>query len=118
MSDTATRKSAWVPAGCLLETSVPPLTLPGAGIPRQGFSPYNASAIPIEPAYLVSISTLGIALMDYSRNGSDELDVKKDDQLRILKRYNHCEFFFPRESLSPESLLTRPLCFRELRNQE
>ena len=89
--DLTTRKSAWVPAGCLLETSVPPLSLPGAATPAPGSSPHNASTVPIEPTYIVSVSTPGLALMDYNRNGSDELDVKKGNALRILKRYNHCE---------------------------
>ena len=89
--DLTTRKSAWVPAGCLLETSVPPLSLPGAASPAPGSSPHNASTVPIEPTYIVSVSTPGLALMDYNRNGSDELDVKKGNVLRILKRYNHCE---------------------------
>ncbi|KAM0751989.1 RA-domain-containing protein [Meredithblackwellia eburnea MCA 4105] len=88
-SDTTTRKSGWVPAGCLLETSVPPLSLPGA-LSSAG-SPYNASNVSIEPSFIVSVSTPGIALMDYTKNGSDELDVKKGNHLRILKRYNHCE---------------------------
>lgn len=83
------RKSAWVPAGCLLETSVPPLSLADPTI-----SPplTDASSIPILPRYIVSVSTPGIALMDYVKNGSDELDVVQNTCLRILKRYNHCQF--------------------------
>lgn len=46
------------------------------------------------PVYVVSVSTPGIALMDYVKNGSDQLDVKKGTSLRILKRYNHCELTF------------------------
>lgn len=81
------RKSAWVPAGCLLETSVAPLSLiPGGGSTTGG----NAANVPIEPVYVVSVSTPGVALMDYTKSGSDELDVKKGMGLRILKRYNHC----------------------------
>ncbi|KAL8292477.1 hypothetical protein RQP46_001089 [Phenoliferia psychrophenolica] len=90
--DLTTRKSAWVPAGCLLETSVPPLSLPGAASPGAGSSPYNASNVAIEPTFIVSVSTPGLALMDYNRNGSDELDVKKGNVLRILKRYNHWSY--------------------------
>lgn len=82
------RKSAWVPAGCLLETSVPPLSLadPSLSSPLT-----NAASIPILPHYIVSISTAGTALMDYVKSGSDELEVAKGTSLRILKRYNHCE---------------------------
>lgn len=87
--DTSARKSAWA-AGCLLETNVPPLSLADP-THLAHTSPYNAASVPIEPSCIVSVSTPGVALMDYSRNGSDELDVKKGTPLRILKRYNHCE---------------------------
>lgn len=90
-SDTGTRKSAWVPAGCLLETNVPPLSLADFTT-LSSTAPHNAANVPIEPAYVVSVSTPGVALMDYVRNGSDELDVKKGTQLRILKRYNHWSY--------------------------
>lgn len=90
-SDTGTRKSAWVPAGCLLETNVPPLSLADLST-LSSTAPHNAANVPIEPAYVVSVSTPGVALMDYVRNGSDELDVKKGTQLRILKRYNHWSY--------------------------
>ncbi|GAA5909784.1 hypothetical protein JCM6882_002672 [Rhodosporidiobolus microsporus] len=119
----AARRSAWVPAGCLLETSVPPLSLfstsssssPGdspstalnsstgssgggaggkspsatAGVPaHEG----NAAAVAILPSYVVSVSTPGICLMDYAPRGSGELEVKKGQPLRILKRYNHWSY--------------------------
>ena len=99
-SSPSSKKSAWVPAGCLLETSVPPLSL--SPEPLTSSSSINASSIPILPSYVVSVSTPGIALMDYSpRNGSTgaggggstgELEVKKGAQLRILKRYNHWSY--------------------------
>ncbi|GAA5883874.1 hypothetical protein JCM3774_003772 [Rhodotorula dairenensis] len=84
------RKSAWVPAGCLLETSVPPLSLlPAAADPA---SHGNAASVPIPPSLVVSVSTPGVALMDYSPRGSGELDVRKGQPLRILKRYNHWSY--------------------------
>ncbi|GAA5943117.1 Ste50p [Sporobolomyces koalae] len=94
------RKSAWVPAGCLLETSVPPLSLVQAwnapASTSEGSATSNAASIPILPSYVVSVSTPGIALMDYSpRSGgtqSGELEVKKGQPLRILKRYNHWSY--------------------------
>ena len=89
LDDTSPRKSAWVPAGCLLETSVPPLSLADSST-VSGLDASNASNVPIHPSYIISVSTPGIALMDYAKNGSDELDVKKGVSLRILKRYNHC----------------------------
>ncbi|GAA5855356.1 hypothetical protein JCM8547_009047 [Rhodosporidiobolus lusitaniae] len=104
----AARKSAWVPAGCLLETSVPPLSLlssspslssstgsssskiaTSAGVPpHEG----NAANVAILPSYVVSVSTPGICLMDYAPRGQGELEVKKEQPLRILKRYNHWSY--------------------------
>ncbi|BGP39738.1 hypothetical protein JCM10450v2_003707 [Rhodotorula kratochvilovae] len=105
----APRKSAWVPAGCLLETSVPPLSLlpssadaasspslskpssssASAGVPaHEG----NAALVPIPPGVVVSVSTPGVALMDYVPRGAGELEVRKGAQLRILKRYNHWSY--------------------------
>ncbi|GAA5958490.1 hypothetical protein JCM21900_001486 [Sporobolomyces salmonicolor] len=112
------RKSAWVPAGCLLETSVPPLSLLSASsnslaassssapdlnsstgsnksAPSSSTGPAhegNAAAVPILPSYVVSVSTPGIALMDYQPRGAGELEVRKGQPLRILKRYNHWSY--------------------------
>ncbi|GAA6062907.1 hypothetical protein JCM10212_004356 [Sporobolomyces blumeae] len=107
------RKSAWVPAGCLLETSVPPLgllassnsasaTTSGANElsssgssrhqPQNPHAESNAASVPILPSYVVSVSTPGVALMDYSPRGTGELEVKKGQALRILKRYNHWSY--------------------------
>ncbi|BGP24212.1 MAKKKK cascade protein kinase regulator Ste50 [Rhodotorula toruloides] len=100
----APRKSAWVPAGCLLETSVPPLSLltnssdpapnPSTTKSSQGVSAHegNAASVPIPPSYVVSVSTPGVALMDYAPRGPGELEVKKGQPLRILKRYNHWSY--------------------------
>ncbi|GAA5909316.1 hypothetical protein JCM8208_005642 [Rhodotorula glutinis] len=133
----APRKSAWVPAGCLLETSVPPLSLFGASAaatgeasspsaaktPTSATSTFagapsssstststsvtasaasaaagvpahegNAALVPIPPALVVSVSTPGVALMDYVRRGAGELEVRKGATLRILKRYNHWSY--------------------------
>ncbi|GAA6041056.1 hypothetical protein JCM8097_004693 [Rhodosporidiobolus ruineniae] len=108
----AARKSAWVPAGCLLETSIPPLSLlsssdalssstgsssasksPG-GPTSAGVPPHegNAANVPILPSYVVSVSTPGICLMDYAPRGQGELEVRKGQPLRILKRYNHWSY--------------------------
>ena len=79
-----------MPAGCLLETSVPPLSLAPASLDISSLPAGNAATVPIEPQYVVSVSTPNVALMDYAKQGSDELEVKKGTSLRILKRYNHC----------------------------
>ncbi|GAA6021119.1 hypothetical protein JCM10207_003375 [Rhodosporidiobolus poonsookiae] len=105
----AARRSAWVPAGCLLETSVPPLSLladspnlsssTGSSSTKKdretaGVPPHegNASNVPIHPSFIVSVSTPGICLMDYTPRGQGELEVKKGQPLRILKRYNHWSY--------------------------
>ncbi|GAA5964435.1 hypothetical protein JCM8115_006313 [Rhodotorula mucilaginosa] len=86
------RKSAWVPAGCLLETSVPPLSLLPADAAGDSSAHGNAASVPIPPSLVVSVSTPGVALMDYSPRGSGELEVRKGQPLRILKRYNHWSY--------------------------
>lgn len=76
-------RSGWVPQGCLLEISVPPSSFSTTPVP---------SSIPINPTSIVSVSTPGLALMDYSPRGSDEINLKKDDKLRVFKRYNHWSY--------------------------
>jgi protein STE50 len=51
------------------------------------------SDMPISPSSIVSTSYPGIALMDYrKKGGEEELDVVKDDALRVFKRYNHWSY--------------------------
>jgi hypothetical protein len=46
--------------------------------------------------------------MDYSPSGSDELALRKDDRLRVFKRYNHYSYVRPNLSLlHPLSLLPK-----------
>ncbi|KAK4056811.1 hypothetical protein OIO90_002060 [Microbotryomycetes sp. JL221] len=90
-NDTTPRKSAWVPAGCLVETTVSALSL-ATSDQLTNLSPGNASNVPIEPTYVLSVSTPNIALMDFERNGSDELSVKRGTPLRVLKRYNNWSY--------------------------
>ena len=75
-------KSGWVPAGCLLETSIAPAQL------GESSTPTNASTVAINPSQIVSVSTPGVALMDYKANGSDELKLVKGNLVRVYKRYN------------------------------
>ncbi|KAK4051136.1 hypothetical protein OIV83_002958 [Microbotryomycetes sp. JL201] len=90
-NDQTPRKSAWVPAGCLVETTVSVLSL---ATPEQlaHSSPANASNVPIEPGHVLSVSTPNVALMDFEKNGSDELSVKRGTPLRVLKRYNNWSY--------------------------
>jgi hypothetical protein len=97
--DTDTSKQGWVPAGCLLETNVPVASAiaeatalkpsPSGG----GSSPHSPiSKTPILPLSIISTSFPGIALMDYKKKGDEELDLAKDDALRVFKRYNHWSY--------------------------
>lgn len=89
-------RSGWVPQGCLLETSVPPSSFssssPSSDDKSSSHSALVSSSTPINPSSIVSVSTPGIALMDYTPRGSDEINLKKDDKLRVFKRYNHWSY--------------------------
>lgn len=58
-----------------------PATLPGS--------------TPILPLSILSTSFPGIALMEYKKKGEEELDLAKDDGLRVFKRYNHWSYVSP-----------------------
>lgn len=99
-------RRCWVPAGCLLETSVPPATAisealvvasaqPPSPSPQNLASPVGAKPMsdsPILPSSIVSTSYPGVALMDWQPQGDHELDLVKDDLLRVFKRYNHWSY--------------------------
>ncbi|KAG5647907.1 hypothetical protein DXG03_007831 [Asterophora parasitica] len=94
-------KQGWVPAGCLLETNVPVASAIAeataakvGGGSKSGTSPPETpiSKTPILPLSIISTSFPGVALMDYSKKGDEELDLVKDDALRVFKRYNHWSY--------------------------
>ncbi len=112
-------ESGWVPAGCLLEINKPLLT-PSLASPSTASRPRNLllpdaaseagkaaplllqteterretlssiSSLPISPSIIISTSTPGIMLMDFS--SGDTLTLNKDDKLRVFKRYNHWSY--------------------------
>ena len=94
--DTDIVKQGWVPAGCLLETNVPvasaiaEATAANSGSNRSPET--SASRTPILPLSIISTSFPGVALMDYKKKGDEELDLVKDDALRVFKRYNHWSY--------------------------
>lgn len=93
--DPDTSKQGWVPAGCLLETNVPVSTAIAEATAARisnGGSPQQSSETPILPLSILSTSFPGIALMDYRKKGEEELDLSKDDLLRVFKRYNHWSY--------------------------
>ncbi|KAG9036012.1 Adaptor for signal transduction [Tulasnella sp. JGI-2019a] len=101
-------KRGWVPAGCLLETNAPPATavaeatMLANGQPNSpadvrslaspAFGQFPMSDAPILPSSIISTSYPGIALMDWLPQGDHELDLVKDDILRVFKRYNHWSY--------------------------
>lgn len=92
----------WVPAGCLLETTVPPATAVSeakssspsytGGYTINGEASSPLLKAPILPTSIISTSFPGIALMNYSAKGEYELHLTKDDVLRVFKRYNHWSY--------------------------
>lgn len=93
-----TSKQGWVPAGCLLETNVPVATAIAEATTRgmsNGMSSAPSSPAgktPILPLSILSTSFPGIALFEYKKKGEEELDLAKDDFLRVFKRYNHWSY--------------------------
>ncbi|KAL7423775.1 hypothetical protein Q5752_001359 [Cryptotrichosporon argae] len=74
-------QSGWVPAGCLIETSVPI----GASAPPDcppGRAPFPASAC-------MSSSHASPVLMDYQASTEDELSVRVGEVIRVYKKYAH-----------------------------
>lgn len=92
-----TSKQGWVPAGCLLETNVPVATAIAEATARGGSASESppimpAGSTPILPLSILSTSFPGVALMEYKKKGPEELDLTKDDSLRVFKRYNHWSY--------------------------
>jgi hypothetical protein len=101
----------WIPAGCLLETTLPPsqamqetrATIGSSLSP--GASPISAMKKPILPSHIVSTSFPGVTLMAYGDKGDYELSLARGDVLRVFKRYNHWSYVSslpmrPSESIS------------------
>jgi hypothetical protein len=107
--DSDTTKLGWVPAYCLLETRIPVATAVAeanhaSGSSSEPPSPVPITKTPILPLHIVSTSLPGYALMDYKK-GDEELDLFKDDVLRVFKRYNHWSYVRSLPVLFPYSNL-------------
>lgn len=100
--DTDIVKQGWVPAGCLLETNVPVASAIAEATAAKGSNSGSSNSesppgtpvsnTPILPLSIISTSFPGIALTDYKKKGEEELDLVKDDALRVFKRYNHWSY--------------------------
>ncbi|KZV66148.1 hypothetical protein PENSPDRAFT_100073 [Peniophora sp. CONT] len=96
-------KKGWIPTGCLILTRVP---IAQAVAPVfSDFSPGSAlslatrcaaSAIyaraPILPLRIVSTSFLGHAIIKFKARDDGELDLSKNDPVRVLKRFHHWSY--------------------------
>lgn len=94
--ETGPSKQGWVPAGCLLEVKIPvSLAIEeAANVTRSNpcNSPEQSSSLPILPFNILSTSHPGIGLMDYQKKGDEELDLQKDDALRVFKKHNYWSY--------------------------
>lgn len=79
-------RSAWVPAGCLLELTAPVASVSPA---TPGTMPGRA---PIPPGNIISSSYPGKALMPFSSNDPNELSLKEGDKIRVYKKYCHWSY--------------------------
>ena len=88
----------WVPRGCFLETRVPAsdaIALAKTAQPTPtldrlvSFIQELPSSAPIFPSSIKSSRTAGLALMDYAKKGSEEVDLRKNDRVSVYKRYKH-----------------------------
>jgi protein STE50 len=85
-STNSERIQGWVPAGCLLETNV---SVADAVTDARTRTTKDTCQSPILPFNLMSTSYPGVALLAYQKKGDGELDLSKDDLLRVYKRYNN-----------------------------
>ena len=88
-------KQGWVPAGCLLEVKVPlARAIEEAKVKGIIETPSGVASgsLPILPLNILSTSFPGIALTKYKKKSDEELDLAKDDTLRVFKRYNHWSY--------------------------
>ncbi|KAH9166878.1 hypothetical protein EDB89DRAFT_175553 [Lactarius sanguifluus] len=92
--DSDTSKQGWVPARCLFETRISIATAVAEAShanksSSKFISPVSNTKTPILPFHIASRSTLGYVLMDYKKQGVEELDLFEDDVLRVFKCFNH-----------------------------
>jgi hypothetical protein len=65
----------------------------GTAIP-EGATPPQAKA-PILPQNVISTCYPGMTLMNYQVRGDHELELVKNETLRVFKRYNHWSYVCP-----------------------
>ncbi|KAF8317123.1 hypothetical protein DL93DRAFT_2165780 [Clavulina sp. PMI_390] len=93
----------WIPAGCLLETSIPPSqamqeTRSITGLTSPPTNAPEGVKKPILPGHIISTSFPGITLMGYGDKGDHELTLVRGDIVRVFKRYNHWSYAIKQET--------------------
>jgi protein STE50 len=89
--DTDMSEQRWVPAGCFLETNVPVASAVEIASSSNSASPKGkTSVLPLN--IITSSYRAGIALLDYEKRGEGELELVKDELLRVFMRYNHWSY--------------------------
>lgn len=103
----------WIPAGCLLETIIPPTQAVqetratiGSSLSPAASPVAAANKRPILPLHIISTSFPGITLMGYGDKGDHELTLARGDVLRVFKRYNHWSYV--RRQLCEQSVVASP----------
>lgn len=95
--DEYSEYKGWVPTGCFLETRTPVAAALGEVKMVQTFGSDSSalswldqlSCAPILPGCIRSSGTPGLVLMDHTKKNDEEVDLQKNDQIRVYKRYKH-----------------------------
>ncbi|EAU88911.1 hypothetical protein CC1G_10557 [Coprinopsis cinerea okayama7 len=82
-------KTGRVPDFCLLETRIPIATAIADAEAASTVEPgHDDGKSPILPLSFISPSSPGIALVDYRKQGEEEVDMAKGEFARVFKEYN------------------------------
>lgn len=85
-------KSAWVPAGCLLELEK---AIAQVSPRSPGKLPGRA---PLLPSNIMSSSYPGNVLMDYTAKNENELTLREGERIRVYKKYCHWSYSIKEET--------------------
>ncbi|KZV66155.1 hypothetical protein PENSPDRAFT_613063 [Peniophora sp. CONT] len=95
-------KQGWIPTGCLLETRIPIAyaatststnSLNFSSTTQSSSIDYTSRRIdaytPILPQCFVTASVPCYAIVEYKKRNAEEVELSKDETLRVFKRYKH-----------------------------
>lgn len=95
--DEYSEYKGWVPTGCFLETRTPVAAALNEVKMEQTFGSGSTalswldrlSCAAIFPGSIKSSGTPGLVLLDYIKKNDEEVDLTKNDQIWVYKRYKH-----------------------------